>query len=258
MCGQTVLRRTHFTGNHQGFWQPRAVEQKDFVSGLWGIVPAKQFPTSFLREAGVYRCEAATVEGFVQQLAVAYVLHGYRYYVRGIIPAHKDPCAVDDRIVERYGIDIPKWTRSRRKRHGAASVQYLRHGRTFLILATEGEHTFFEKETRVQDLRETPVVCFGYRISCYQRSDGRWHSSVRIGTRRFLNLRRWFRQNAVQRSADDLGGILRRLPYAPFAPVRSQYISLLGHVNRARKRAGLPLVCASCVRRRRKPVRVFI
>ena len=48
-----------------------------------------------------------------------------------------------------------------------------------------------------------------------------------------------------------------RLPFAPFAPVRSQCFTLLRLVNRRRKRAGLPLVRADCVRRRRKPVVVF-
>lgn len=205
----------------------------------------------------MYRCEATTIEGFMQQLAVAYILKGYRYYVLGRIPAHKDPRAVDGRIIERYDINIPKWTRARRKRTGAASLQYLRHGRTFLLMATEGEHAFFEREMGIQDLRETPIKCFGYRVSCYQSHDGKWHPSVRIGGRRFLDLRRWFRRNAVHQSAEDLGGALRRLPYAPFAPVRGQYFSILGQINRTRKRAGLSLVSASCVRRRRKPVKVF-
>ena len=38
-----------------------------------------------------YRCVATSVAGFVQQLAVCYIGRGYYFYVRGGIPAHKDP-----------------------------------------------------------------------------------------------------------------------------------------------------------------------
>jgi hypothetical protein len=33
-----------------------------------------------------YRCEATSVAGFIQQLAVAYVGRGYFFYVAGVIP----------------------------------------------------------------------------------------------------------------------------------------------------------------------------
>src|SRR5262245_52026814 len=41
-----------------------------------------------------YRYEAATVEGFVQQLAVSYLKNRYWHYVRGEVPAGKDPRGV--------------------------------------------------------------------------------------------------------------------------------------------------------------------
>ena len=50
----------------------------------------------------MYRCEATTVGGFVQQLAVQYVTHGYWFYVLGRIPAGKDPSSVDAKLVDRY------------------------------------------------------------------------------------------------------------------------------------------------------------
>ena len=37
-----------------------------------------------------YRCKAVSVEGFIQQLAVAYVSRGYLFYVSGKIPESKD------------------------------------------------------------------------------------------------------------------------------------------------------------------------
>ena len=50
-----------------------------------------------------YRAEATTLEGFIQQLAVGYVCRGYRFYFQGLIPAGKDPRAVDAKLIARYG-----------------------------------------------------------------------------------------------------------------------------------------------------------
>lgn len=76
-----------------------------------------------------YRCVAASVAGFIQQLAVAYVAHGYWFYVSGVVPDHKDPVDLDRKIIAQYGLNISKWTRARRKQAGLANVQYLRYGR---------------------------------------------------------------------------------------------------------------------------------
>ena len=86
-----------------------------------------------------YRCVAASVAGFVQQLAVCYVARGYYYYVTGRIPDSKDPTKTDEKILEQYGISVSKWVRARRKRSGLANVQYLRYGDFFVIIANHGE-----------------------------------------------------------------------------------------------------------------------
>lgn len=77
----------------------------------------------------MYRCEASSVEGFVQQLAVGYVQHGHFFYVTGKVPEGKDVYAVDAKLMERYGLDVSKWTRARAKGKGGSSVQYIRCGR---------------------------------------------------------------------------------------------------------------------------------
>jgi|GEM_PF-2277160 len=59
-----------------------------------------------------YQSEAASVEGFIQQLAVSYVSNGYFFYVAGSVPEGKDPRAVDAKLIERYGIGVTKWTRA--------------------------------------------------------------------------------------------------------------------------------------------------
>jgi hypothetical protein len=205
----------------------------------------------------VYRCATSTVEGFVQQVAVNLLPHGYRFFVTGNIPAHKDPATVDAKLIERYGLDVSKWARARRKKRGQARVQYLRHGRFFLLIATKGKHAFFTGETTIRDLRRTPLQIFGYSIGVYQRPGGAWHPSVRIASNVFNELKAEFQEAALRRSADELGTWIRSLPFAPFAPIRAQWFTLLRLINRRRKRAGLPLVGADCVRRRRRPVVVF-
>ena len=81
---------------------------------------------------------------FIQQPAVAYVANGYWFYVHGWIPLNKDPETVDRKLIEKYGIDVSKWERARRKKAGLANLHYLRHGRDFVLIATHGRHPFFE------------------------------------------------------------------------------------------------------------------
>src|SRR5262245_40150444 len=102
----------------------------------FGIVPLNNPP---LWEQAVYRAVTSTSEGFVQQVAVNLVPHGYRFFVTGQIPAHKDPATVDVKLIDRYGLDVSKWARARGKKNGQARMQYLRHGRFFLLIATEGQ-----------------------------------------------------------------------------------------------------------------------
>src|SRR5262245_22554809 len=92
-----------------------------------------------------YRCEIETIGGFVQQLAVGYLAHGYFFYVWGIVPDGKDPRRVDEKLVSKYGLAVSKWVRARRKRAGLANIAYLRHRRFFVLVATHGAHPFFEE-----------------------------------------------------------------------------------------------------------------
>src|SRR6266567_3599245 len=215
-----------------------------------------EFPHLSHGEA-VYRSVTSTVEGFVQQVAVNLLPHGYRFYVTGVIPEHKDPAALDTKLIERYGLNLSKWARARRKKHGQARVQYLRHGRFFLLIATDGEDAFFSQETTIRDIRRVPLHCFGYSVGVYQRPDGSWHPSVRMAAKVFESLKEELCETALRCSADVLEEKIRRLPFAPFAPVRNQVLTLLRLVNQRRKVAGFSLVAGECVRRRRKPVQVF-
>src|ERR1017187_8628517 len=148
-----------------------------------------------------YRWVAASVAGFVQQLAVGYVSNGYYFYVTGVIPKQKDPANTDQKILATYDIAVSKWTRARRKKENQANVQYLRHGRFYVIIATHGLHHFFAAEaTRLHDIRKRPILFMGYSIGCRRaRGGGAYHASVRINRERFAELKARFRSMAVHR-----------------------------------------------------------
>jgi hypothetical protein len=200
-----------------------------------------------------YRCEAATVEGFIQQLAVSYLKNGYFFYVTGHVREGKDPRSVDRKLLDRYGIEVSKFTRARQKKAGRANLQYLRHGQFFVILATLGVHPLFSEERdTIRDARRVPIKYAGYSVG-YR--GGR--ASVRIDRGTELNLKAYFEDIATKASAESLAAQIRRLPFEPYAPVYDQLRGILRAVNEQRRVAGLTAVPFSAVRIRRRIVKPF-
>jgi hypothetical protein len=212
-----------------------------------------------------YRAEVTTVEGFVQQIACSYLRHGYWFYVTGHVRPGKDPRAIDAKLVEKYGIDVSESTRLRRKRAGLANLQYLRHDRLFVILATRGKHRFFEEEANlIRDIRRIPLRYAGYAIS-YRRGgrkrdgtpDDGWHAHVEIDRRQYLGLRDHFAEIAVRRSVEQIALAFYNLEIEPYAPVRRQLLRLHRMVNSLRKKAGLKRVPVEVIPMKRRIVRPF-
>lgn len=212
-----------------------------------------------------YRAEATSLSGFIQQIACCYLRHGYWFYVTGCIPPHKDAAAVDRKLIKKYGIGVSESTRARRKQLGQANLQYIRHQRTFVILATYGEHEFFRVEANaVRDIRHVPLKYGGYAIS-YRRGgrtrdgqpDGRWHAHVEIERRRYLELKARFLELAVHRQVEHLALRFYQIPYEPYAPIRRQLLNTLRAVNQLRQRAGFSPVPIETVPLRRRIVRPF-
>jgi hypothetical protein len=203
-----------------------------------------------------YRCEAQSVEGFVQQLAANLVNKGYRFYFAGRIPDKKNPAAVDAKLIEHYGLGLSKFQRARRKKNGHASVAYLRHGRLYVLLATAGHHKIFS-EHAMRDVRREPLVCHGYSIGCGKGSDGKHHASVKIEAGAFDELLAYFTGIAAHRSAETLAAELQRIRFEPYARVRRQLLRLLREVNTRRLAAGFDLVPFTALRLRRVVVKVF-
>lgn len=205
----------------------------------------------------MYRCETTSIAGFIQQLAVSYVRNGYWFYVKGDIPKSKSPQNVDEKLIERYEVGLPRTTVSRRKRAGKSNVQYLRYRRTFVLIATKGEHRFFEEETTFQDIRRNPLRIFGYSISFRKGADGKYHASVRIDEQEWKKHKVRLLEDCYYASPSRVGESFRTLPFEPYAPVRNQVLSVFREVNRRRKAAGLEDVPFSSLRMQRKPVKPF-
>jgi len=190
---------------------------------------------------------------------VAYVQHGYWFYVSGWVPVGKEPEAVDRKLLERYGIEISAWARARRKRQGLANLHYLRYDCFFVLIATRGEHVFYQREASViRDIRRAPIHFAGYSIGCRKGVDRRWHASVRIGRDVYGESKAYLVEVACHRSAAAMAGELQRaLSFEPYAPIRRQSLNILRAVNRARATASLDLLPHSYLRFRRRIVQPF-
>ena len=205
----------------------------------------------------MYRCEAASIAGFIQQLAVAYVANGYWLYVTGCIPPHKDPRKVDAKLIDVYGIDCSKFVRWRRKERGLGNVQYLRYRRFFVLLATRGEHDILVREAEIEDIRRRPIQCFGYSVGCYRDRRRVWRASVRIERGLFQEIKAEVKDAALREEAGSLRERFRHLIFEPYAPVRRQVLALLAVVNTARRVAGREIVPLDALRLRRSPLAPF-
>jgi len=212
-----------------------------------------------------YRCVASSPEGLVQQVAVCYLRHGYWWYVSGRIPKGKDPEAVDRKLIEKYEIALTERQRAYRKKRGLANMQYIRYGHWFLLLATAGHHRFKQDERdQIRDCRRHPIRFEGYSIS-YRRSgvtpasgaSPKWHACVRIDRPTYRQLKAFFLDRACHRSVENLASDFARVPYARYAPVRRQLLTLHRAVNDARQRAGFEPLAQSALRLRRQVVRPF-
>jgi hypothetical protein len=197
--------------------------------------------------------EATTIGGFVQQIAVSYIGNGYFFYVTGRVPERKDPNLLDRKFEEAYGLDISKWSRSRRKQAGYANVRYIRFERFFVLLATAGEHEFFANEGKlIRDVRRVPLKFGGYSMS---HRGG--HAHVRIEQETYKMVKAHLVDLAVRRSVESLEAEFRGLPFEPYRPVVRQVLTILRAVNRVRKAAGYQPVPAASLRMFREIYRPF-
>ena len=200
-----------------------------------------------------YRCVATSVDGFVQQVAVAYLTRGYWFYVTGHVPDGKDPAAVDEKLIAKYRIDVSQKERCRRKAAGLANMQYIRHERFFLLMATLGQHPFFEEEANnMRDARRIAIRYAGYSLSFRNK-----RTSVRIAPDEYSRLKAHFLEISCRRTTAGIASEFARIELQPYSPVRAQLLSIWRSVNRPRKTAGLESVSIDVVPWKRRILQPF-
>lgn len=200
------------------------------------------------------RSVARNRDDFVHYLVTGLICRGYWFYVCGRIPAGKAGEAIDQKLMQKYDCNNSKNTRWRRKKAGKANVRYFRWDRFFVLMATKGEHAFFEQEADIKDIRKIPIKVGGYSISF--RRDGRpknfadhqqYRVHVRIDDNRYKELTAKFDHFATRMSANVLAAKLYEIPFQGYAPIRRQLCQLLRRVNRKRRRSGLSQLPKECL-----------
>ena len=163
-----------------------------------------------------YRCEATSLEGFIQQLGVCYVGRGYFYYVTGIVPDEKDPRVIDQKLIEKYDITWKKWKRAYRKSQGLANMQYIRFGRFFVLLCSDGDHIFRERERRnIRDARKNAIHFGGYQVAFRNG-----HPQIRIAPQTYKELKAYYVGLSVRRKKETLISEFYRFPFEPYHGVK--------------------------------------
>src|SRR5512135_1687668 len=205
-----------------------------------------------MRKVYVYRVQATSVAGFLQVLAANYLPAGCVFYSQGLLKPHMNARDIDAKIIAHYDIAISKDARYWRKTQGLAVVHLLRYRLSYLILASPGQHPFFQHEVNIKDARTSPIHFHDYSVSV---KDG--HSCVRLSPQIEEKLRHHFRGLACFRSATALEREFHNLPYEPYKPVVSQLLKILRLVNAKRKKHSKELVPETCIRKRRRIRRAY-
>lgn len=212
-----------------------------------------------------YQYEVKSIRAFVQRVACEVANRGYVFYVTGHIPAGRAPEDTDQKLLAAYGLSLSKFQRYRRKSRGIASVQYVRHRRFFVMLATPGQNLWFEREqwprelrlkrgSRIKDLREEPLRYAGYQIAVRRSSNtGRDHVSVRIQKDEFLGLKAYFLDIACKRNVENLRWEYANLPFEPYRGVKKQYGTLHERPRIPRRREAAACLVHTRVPRSRLP-----
>ncbi len=217
-----------------------------------------------------YRCVATSPEAVVQLIAASYLRHGYFWYVTGNIPTGKAASLTDRKLIEKYGIDISEWQRSRRRKLGLANAHLLRHDRWFILLLSAGHHAIRNPAAQggegehIQDCRRVPIRFAGYSISYRQSgiaSQGggptKWHAHVRIDGPFYAAFKAHFASIAVHRTAENIAYEFAKVPFARYAPIRRQLLNLLRMVNAQRKQHSYELLHHNVLKLSRNSVKVY-
>lgn len=185
-------------------------------------------------------CEASTLGMFLRKIAIDYVRYGYVYH-SGIkqIPDGKQLWRIDKKLLAVYQVSYSPSVKVLRKKKGIARIAYVRFGREFLLLSTDGEQTTsFRVFTRFpdRDFRVKPLVVHGYQIYL----DGQT-PVVEVEPRRFIRQSR-FIISQFAKPQPVVKALLNDLSPFNFPGIVRQKRRVLERVNVRRRLANLPQV----------------
>jgi hypothetical protein len=218
-----------------------------------------------------YKYEVTSLVGWLQRVATHLLPKGYYFFVQGQVPVGKDPAALDAKLLAKYDVVKTEGARRWRKSQGLGNVQYVRFDRSWMLLATHGDHAIREGEgDNLKDVRRTPLRIGDYTLYVKRgeylkkrageelaATDGRWRVRVLIAREPYRELCAYFLSIACQRRSETLEQELFNLPYVPYAPVRKQLLKLLRLINAQRQAAGFTKVPPTCLRFKREIVKAF-
>jgi hypothetical protein len=218
-----------------------------------------------------YKYEVTSLVGFLQRVATHLLPKGYYYFVQGTLPEGKSPEALDAKLLSKYDVAKSEAARRWRKSQGLGNVQYVRFTRSWILLATRGDHAIREGEgANLKDVRRVPIRIGNYALYVRRGNylkrfsddeeatpDGKWRVRVVIAREPYRELCANFLSIACHRRADALAEELSALPYEPYAPVRKQLLKLLRLINAKRQAAGYSKIPPTCLRFKRAIVRSF-
>lgn len=218
-----------------------------------------------------YKYEVTSLVGFLQRVATHLLPKGYYFFVQGQLSSGKDPALLDAKLLAKYDVAKSEGARRWRKQQGLGNVQYVRFDRSWILLATHGDHAIREGEgDNLKDVRRVPIRIGDYSVYVKRgdylkkRSpedmpcpDGRWRVRVLIAREPYRQLCAYFLSIACHRRMEALAQELYALPFAPYAPVRKQLLKLLRLINAKRQAAGYSRVPPTCLQFKREIVRAF-
>jgi hypothetical protein len=218
-----------------------------------------------------YRYEVTSLTGYLQRVATHLLPKGYYFFVQGVVPDGKDPAALDAKLLAKYDVVKSEGARRWRKQQGLGNVQYVRYERSWILLATHGDHSIREGEgDNLKDVRRVPIRIGKYSVTVKRGNylkkvsseastlpDGRWRVRVLIARESYRELCAYFLSIACHRRREALEQELFVLPFVPYAPVRKQLLKLLRLINAKRQAAGFAKIPPACLRFKRDIVCAF-
>lgn len=184
------------------------------------------------------RWVAGGLGDFLRKIAYDYARYGYYFYAIREIPEGKELDVVDEKLLSTYGVTYQHMRRKRRGEKGFANVAYIRYGRWFVLLGTEGQHEAFGRICR-KDLRQEPLYFGGYTVGFHETK-----IAVRVSPRRWKRIREVAKRISLHHEGKVHHffheWLNRKVAPFSFPGVTEQKKQLLQEVNKKRKVAGLP------------------